>query len=479
MKVSITKVRDEWVNNPPKGFKVEFKKYPTGRVNSFLYQWIFEIKDKELLKEAGFDTMFYGGYHLDGTDLYTFSCELELINKLVIAQPSEVKKTLIIHDWGNEDEMKRAEFEYLDANDSVKKKDWFNQQNNFGKKFTQKPRYDMIRNLSRDWYILKNNQRHRENELTYHTFDDIKDPRPVMDFHPDNMKNLQPRNVSEYQDLIQSIQFMIDKGIQDGTDITKKAKPPVVITDRTFLGKFYSELLGCGKHTSKSYYTHDNGKYAKLPWIEVRPEIAEQFTDIELLKAVNEDNQPENSSKPIVKEDIIKELKIQVEKYGLDWDTPEEKSRAEELLRTDSWSSISKSMKTWEKDQDRIKQGLAPRINWKSKERLKEVQEMARKGHKENPDTWYCPQPYSSQSLRYDSNVIKPYDQWIEDNDIKNPPKKVKTFVHFSSEGDKKDFYKDGGNRDLVYKRCTKYLDESKLTIDFIPLAEFEEDIVI
>ena len=57
MKVSITKVRDEWVNNPPKGFKVEFKKYPTGRVNSFLYEWIFEIKDKELLKEAGFDTI--------------------------------------------------------------------------------------------------------------------------------------------------------------------------------------------------------------------------------------------------------------------------------------------------------------------------------------------------------------------------------------------------------------------------------------
>ena len=71
--------------------------------------------------------MFYGGYHLDGTDLYNFSCELELINKLVIAQPSEVKKTLIIHDWGNEDEMKRAEFEYLDANDAVEKKDWFNQ----------------------------------------------------------------------------------------------------------------------------------------------------------------------------------------------------------------------------------------------------------------------------------------------------------------------------------------------------------------
>ena len=81
-----------------------------------------------------------------------------------------------------------------------------------------------IEKLSRDWYILKNGLTHRKDELTYHTFDDIKPPRPAMDFHPDNMKNLQPRNVSEYQDLITQIQFLIDKAIEDGRPTTEGAE---------------------------------------------------------------------------------------------------------------------------------------------------------------------------------------------------------------------------------------------------------------
>ena len=89
----------------------------------------------------------------------------------------------------------------------------------------------------------------------------------------------------------------------------------------------------------------------------------------------------------ITKEDIIKELKIQVEMGG-EWNTPEEKSRADRLLRKDSWGSITKSMERWENDVDRANKGLSPRINWQSKEKKLEVAEMAKKAMKENSDTW-------------------------------------------------------------------------------------------
>ena len=69
----------------------------------------------------------------------------------------------------------------------------------------------------------------------------------------------------------------------------------------------------------------------------------------------------------VAKEDIIKELKIQVEMGG-EWNTPEEKSRADRLLRKDSWGSITKSMERWENDVDRANKGLSPRINWQSKD---------------------------------------------------------------------------------------------------------------
>ena len=73
MKVSITKVKDEWQNNPPKGFNLVWEKRPTATADSFLYKWDFEIICPKLLKEAGFDIMFYGGFSQDGTDLYIFS----------------------------------------------------------------------------------------------------------------------------------------------------------------------------------------------------------------------------------------------------------------------------------------------------------------------------------------------------------------------------------------------------------------------
>ena len=111
MKVKITKVKDEWVNTPPKGFDVKFERYPTGKDTSFLYKFDFEILDNKLKKEAGFDMMFYGGYHKDNFDLYALSCDLPIANKLIIAPPSKVRKTLHILDWGSEDEMIGAEWE--------------------------------------------------------------------------------------------------------------------------------------------------------------------------------------------------------------------------------------------------------------------------------------------------------------------------------------------------------------------------------
>ena len=128
-----------------------------------------------------------------------------------------------------------------------------------------------------------------------------------MDFHPKNMKNLQPRDKTSYQDLLNSIRFMIDKAIEDGTDITERAKPPVVFIQRTWENELCDEILVCGKHTTTAYTGHKHGKVAETPWIEVKPEILDQFTDVELYKAANEDNRSRNADKPIVKEDIIKE----------------------------------------------------------------------------------------------------------------------------------------------------------------------------
>ena len=475
MKVSITKVKDEWQNNPPKGFNLVWKKRPTATADSFLYKWDFEIHCPKLLKEAGFNEMYYGGYSKDGTDLYIFSSDDELANKLVISTPDMVKKTLTILDWGKVDSMKRAESDYLDDNDAVKDPQWFNKQNNFGKNLAKKPDYDKIGKLSYDWYILKNNRKDLENQLTFHTFDDIKDPRPFMDFHPSNMKNLQPRDKVSYQDLLNSIRFMIDKAIIDGTDITERAKPPVVFKDRTWDGEFYDEILACGKHTTTGYTGHKHGKFADTSWIEVGPEILDQFTDVELYKAANEDNRNRNSDRPIVKEDIIKELKYQVKKGG-EWNTPEEKDRAERMLRTDSWLSICKSMETWEENEKRLDNGLTSRINWRDKDRLEEVKEMAREGMKENPDTWYNPTPYSSDSLKYGINIIKPYKMWIKDNNIKNPPRKIMNYIYHSFTGADVKFEKDGGNEQVVYEWCSE---ESNLEIDYIPLPEFEEEILI
>ena len=475
MKIKITKIKDEWVNTPPKGFDVKFERYPTGKDSSLLYKWDFEILDDELKKEAGFDMMFYGGYHKDNFDLYALSCDLPIANKLIIAPPSKVRKTLHILDWGSEDEMKGAEWEYLDVNNAVKDKQWLNQQNNFGKGKFRKPTMTKIEKLSRDWYILKNGLTHRKDELTYHTFDDIKPPRPAMDFHPDNMKNLQPRNVSEYQDLITQIQFLIDKAIEDGRPTTEGAKPIVVLKDREWQGKHYDELLACGKHTSKAFITHKHANVENLSWIEVGPNITDNFTDIELLKAANEDNQPENSVKPITKEDIIKELKIQVEMGG-EWNTPEEKSRADRLLRKDSWGSITKSMERWENDVDRANKGLSPRINWQSKEKKLEVAEMAKKAMKENSDTWYNPTPYSSESLTYDTNIIKPWKVWHLDNNVKNPPTKIVNYIYHSYDNSKTKFEKERGLKELIYSWCNERPD---LDIDYILLHEYEEDIII
>ncbi len=474
MKVSITKVKDEWQNNPPKGFKLVWKKRPTATADSFLYKWDFEIICPELLKDSEFNIMYYGGFSKDGTDLYIFSSNDELANKLVIATPDKVKKTLTILDWGKVDSMKRAESDYLDTNDSVKDPQWFNKQNNFGKNLAKKPDYNKIGKLSRDWWILKNNRKDLENQLTFHTFDDIKSPRPFMDFHPSNMKNLQPRDKTSYQDLLNSIRFMIDKAIEDGTDITERAKPPVVFTNRSWEGELCDEILACGKHTTTAYTGHKHGKFADTPWIEVGPEILDQFTDVELYKAANEDNRSRNADKPIVKEDIIKELKYQVEKGG-EWNTPEEKDRAERMLRTDSWGSITKSMETWEQDRNRESQGLTARINWKDKDRMEEVKEMARKGMKENPDTWYNPTPYSSDSLKYDTNIVKPYKIWVLDNNIKEPPTKIVNYVYFSSKEAKAQWVKERGNEQLIYEWCNN----KELQISYIPLHEFEEDILI
>ena len=474
-KINITKVKDEWVNTPPKGFNVNFERYPTGKDTSFLYKWDFEITDDELRKEAGFDIIFYGGYHLDGRDLYALSCNLPIANKLVIAPPSKVKKTLHILDWGSKDEMQASEWEYLDENNAVKDNQWLNQQNNFGKGKFRKPTMTKIEKLSRDWWILKNNRVDLKDELTYHTFEDIKPPRPAMDFHPDNMKNLQPRSVSEYQDLITTIQFLIDKAIEDGRPTTDGAKPIVVLSDREWQGKHYDEMLACGKHTSKAFITHTHANVENLSWIEVGPNITDKFTDIELLKAANEDNQPENSVKPITKEDIIKELKIQVEMGG-EWNTPEEKSRADRLLRTDSWGSISKAMEKWENDVDRIKKGLTPRINWQSKERKLEVGKMAKKAFKENTDTWYNPTPYSSESLTHDTNIIKPWKVWQLDNNVKNPPTKIVNYIYYSFDNSKTKFEKERGLKELIYDWCNERPD---LDIDYIELHEYEEDIVI
>jgi len=146
------------------------------------------------------------------------------------------------------------------------------------------------------------------------------------------------------------------------------------------------------------------------------------------------------------------------------------------MLRTDSWASITKSMETWEQDRGRESQGLTARINWKDKDRLEEVNEMARKGMKENPDTWYNPTPYSSESLRHDSNVIKPYKIWALDNNIKNPPTKIVNYVYFSSKDAKTQWGKERGNEEMIYDWCN---DNPNREISYIPLHEFEEDILI
>ena len=95
---------------------------------------------------------------------------------------------------------------------------------------------------------------------------------------------------------------------------------------------------------------------------------------------------------------------------------------------------------------------------------------------KENPDTWYNPTPYSSDSLKYGINIIKPYKMWIKDNNIKNPPRKIMNYIYHSFTGADVKFKKDGGNEQVVYEWCSE---ESNLEINYIELPEFEEQILI
>ena len=76
MKVSITKVRDEWINKPPPGFNVKFDKYPSGKDTTFVYGWEFEILCPKLLKEAGYDLMYYVFLMLLATIMFCLFMEL-------------------------------------------------------------------------------------------------------------------------------------------------------------------------------------------------------------------------------------------------------------------------------------------------------------------------------------------------------------------------------------------------------------------
>ena len=101
---------------------------------------------------------------------------------------------------------------------------------------------------------------------------------------------------------------------------------------------------------------------------------------------------------------------------------------------------------------------------------------MAKKGMRENPDTWYNPSPYSSDSLKHGINIIKPYKVWIRDNNMKNPPRKIMNYIYHSFTDADVKFEKDGGNKQVVYDWC---LEESKLEFDYIILPEFEEQILV
>ena len=94
---------------------------------------------------------------------------------------------------------------------------------------------------------------------------------------------------------------------------------------------------------------------------------------------------------------------------------------------------------------------------------------------KENPDTWYNPTPYSSDSLKYDTNIVKPYKIWVLDNNIKEPPTKIVNYVYFSSKEAKAQWAKERGNGQLIYEWCNN----KELQISYIALHEFEEDILI
>ena len=101
---------------------------------------------------------------------------------------------------------------------------------------------------------------------------------------------------------------------------------------------------------------------------------------------------------------------------------------------------------------------------------------MAKKAMKENSDTWYNPTPYSSESLTYDTNIIKPWKVWQLDNNVKNPPTKIVNYIYHSYDNSKTKFEKERGLKELIYSWCNERPD---LDIDYILLHEYEEDIII
>lgn len=467
----------KWIKNPPKAFDFECKIYPNPTDTSFLFLTEFYKKDGLTnLKGETVSKMYYAGRSTFKKKLYLGSATDENFKPLIV--DSSVRKKLTILDFGTVKNMQKAEWEYLDKNNSVESPIWFNKQNNFDGG-VRKQDWKAIDNLAKDFKIIKQfwNESDfikevKEKELTYLSFDMIQEP--VLPSFLDGIENAQVRAQITISDNIDRIQTMLDCEVSNQTiDKLEKFRTPIVLKDREWLDvgtneiKHHDYLLICGKHTSTSYATHDMASAQLIPWVQIPPSVHMKFSDIEIKKAAGQDNAPELATSPYNIDDALEDLK-ETHLSGNSWNCSEEEQRIKLLLQKDSWSTLVKKMKLWLDELESEQNGTGKWIGsqWSKGVYLEEVEDMVSKGN-ENPKEFHVG-PFSSETVNVQKNILKPYHR-----SSKSPTAKtIKVYVyHPNIDSSAKRWEKDSGNKKEILNECLPYMKKG-LKIDFVVLAE-------
>lgn len=467
----------DWIKNPPKAFDFECKIYPNSTDTSFLFLTEFYKKDGLTnLKGETVSKMYYAGRSTFKKKLYLGSASDENFKPLII--DSSVKKKLTILDFGTTKNMQKAEWEYLDKNNSVESPLWYNKQNNFDGG-VRKQDWKAIDNLAKDFRILKqfwnesdSVKEVKEKELTYLSFDMIQEP--VLPSFLDGMDNAQVRAQVKIQENITKIQTMLDCEVDDQTiDKLEKFRPPIVLKDREWLNnttdeiKSHENLLICGKHTSTAYATHDMACAQLIPWVQIPPSVHTKFSDIEIKKAAGQDNAPDLATSPYNIDDALEDMK-ETHLSGNSWNCNEEKIRIKRLLQKDSWSTLVKKMNLWLDELESEESGTGKWIGsqWSEGEYLEEVEDMISKGNKNSKE--FHVGPFSSETVNLQKNILKPYNRYSE----KSSAKTIKVYVyHPNIDSSAKRWEKDSGNKKEILNECLPYMKKG-LKIDFVLLQE-------